>query len=270
MGALEVFLYSLIQSLCEFFPISSSAHLALLPFYLKIRDPGVEFDLILHVGSVLAVIFYFRVKISEIVTSFIEALRAKKVDEIIKTDFFLLGISTFFSLIFIYIFKDISENWGRLPIIIASNLISFGFLLYLVDLLAKKNDSRDSNDMTFSDVVLIGFSQSLAIFPGVSRSGICMTCMRYLGYSREKSGEFSFLLAIPIIVIGFLYKVIKLSSSSAQINFSIESSIIGVVLTFVLSLLVIRIFFKILKNVNFFWFALYRLIIGIAIFSHLF
>lgn len=248
MNTLIGLLYGAVQAVSEFLPISSSGHLALIPHFLEIDDPGVAFDLAMHVGTALAVIVYF----------------FKDIIFLIKNKYIVNYIlATVVSVLFILIFKDIAESYGRSPIVIGVNLIVFGWILYFADKIKIKSKMDFKYSYLLKDSCIIGLSQVLAIFPGVSRSGITITAARALGFTREQGSGFSFLLSLPIIFGGIILKSRELFvTGSAQ---ELSPVMIGFVTSFVLGMIVIHFFFKLLSKLNFLYFALYRTIIGLMV-----
>lgn len=249
MSPLDGVVYGLIQGVSEFLPVSSSAHLALLPYILKIQDPGVAFDLAMHLGTALAVIFYFY----------------RDIIMLLKSSYILNYIvATSVTVLLVLFIKDFGATLGRNPYFIAMNLLVFGWFLYWADRrkVTQKSDFRSS--YFIKESLLIGFSQAMAIFPGVSRSGITLTISRSLGFSREESGRFSFLLSLPIILGGMIFKIPELTNSEMSID--LPSLLMGVSLSFITGLIVIHFFFKLLSKLGFIYFALYRTALAIIIF----
>ena len=252
MNDFDAIIYGIIQGLTEFLPVSSSGHLALLPKFLKIVDPGVTFDLAMHVGTALAIMVYLR---KDIIDMF------RKDD---KSFLYNQIIATIVSVVFIFIFKTFSEKFGRGHIIISINLIVFGILMIFADMLATKNETQImENRKELKKSSLIGFFQALAIFPGVSRSGATLTISRFMGLSRYEAGRFSFLLSLPIIFAGFCYKWTQLTGSEA---FDTRSLIIGVVASFVMGIITIHYFLKFIQKVGLLIFGVYRILLGGAVF----
>ncbi len=262
MSLLDIIVYSLIQAICEFLPVSSSAHLALVPRVLKINDPGIIFDLFLHFGSTLAVILYFRKKIIEILKEGVGSFK----HNFLKSTFFKVGLVTFVSVIFIFIFKDIVYSLRGNLVSIAIGLIIFAIFLSLSDILGAKKKS-DFLSLNLLSLFLVGLFQSFAVFPGVSRSGATITVLRFFGLEREKAGEFSFLISIPIILIGTLYKCLEVFKGDVVVNFEWANLFLGVVLTFIFSYIVIHFFLRILKRWSLHPFSFYRVILGVILLS---
>ncbi len=262
-------IYGIIQGITEFAPVSSSGHLAILPRFMQIEDPGVFFDLMMHLGTALAVIVYFRNDIKTYCKCLLPALFSKKStgQNINFVRNFVLA--TMASVIVILLIKDFAKSFGRDPLFIAFNLSFFGLLLWLSDRFENKTDSEEvmKTKLQWKHSFLIGASQALAIFPGVSRSGITISAARCMGLNREQASSFSFLLSLPIIFAGILYKIPEYMQAGQG-----ESSFLllwGVFTSFVFGLLTIHFFLKMIKKMGFGSFFIYRLILSAILFSFL-
>lgn len=251
MSPIDAIIYGFVQGVTEFLPVSSSGHLALLPKVLHIPDPGVAFDLAMHVGTALSILIYFK---KDVVNLFSQKSRAFLSNQVIATSV---------SVIFILVLKFISEKFGRSPFIISGNLIFFGLLMVWADIKGTKNKTMIMEDsLQWKRAFLIGLFQSLAIFPGVSRSGATLTISRFLGLSRVESGRFSFLLSLPIIAAGFIYKFPELDSHGAIDWLSV---LVGILISFLIGILTIHYFLKFIEKVGLGIFGVYRIILALAV-----
>ena len=183
---LQPVVLGIVQGLTEFLPISSSAHLILIPYFLKWDDPGLAFDVALHLGTLVAVLSYFWRDLYEMVT----------VPTHRKTLGFLI-VATIPGALLGLLFEHKAETAFRSPALIASALILLGTLLALADWFCKGD--KKISDLTWKMALIIGISQGLALIPGVSRSGITITTALALGFERREAARFSFLLSAPII-----------------------------------------------------------------------
>ncbi len=267
MTVFDAFIYGTIQGLSEFLPVSSSGHLALIPHVMKINDPGVVFDLMMHLGTALAVITYFFQDIKKYASSFTPKLanfKSGNTSEWFVRNFIL---ATFVSVFFIVLFLPISKM-ARHPSFIIFNLSFFGILLALSDYFNKKNShlltSPMESGMQWKIAVLVGFAQALAIFPGVSRSGITLTMALFLGMNRKDAGHFSFLLSLPIIIAGILKEIPDLVAERGQND--LMPLIVGVLTSFVVGYLTIHFFLKLLSKIQLFYFTLYRILIAVILY----
>ena len=262
MNFFEAIVYGLIQGLSEFLPVSSSGHLALLPYVMNIKDPGVVFDLMMHLGTGVAVMTYFRSDIIRYVKMFSPALVNLKVggpDRWFVRNFIF---ATFVSVLAIVLLMPLAKN-ARDPWFIVFNLSFFGALLWVADSVNGKKQNLLNSPMEFAQwkiAGLIGLAQALAIFPGVSRSGITLTAALLLGLRRKDAGAFSFLLSLPIIFAGILKEIPDLmktqDSSSALILLT------GVATSFVVGLLTIHFFMSLIGRIKLGYFAVYRWVIA--------
>lgn len=250
--------YGFIQGVAEFLPISSSGHLALIPFVFDLKDPGVVFDLTLHLGTAIAVILYFHKDVKELICEGLLLLKNRNIKE---CSFLVNFISaTFFSFLLILVIKGIAFKYGRNPIFIGVNLIVFGVLMWIADL--KKSKGIDlTKDLDLKRSALIGISQSLAVFPGVSRSGATLTSSRMLGLGRVEASRFSFLLSLPVILGSIVFKLPELIAGDAT---SASGSLMagGIFFSFLFGIVTIHFFLKLIAKAGLVYFTIYRVIIG--------
>ena len=279
MSALEIYsalLYGFIQGVTEFLPVSSSGHLALIPKFLDWNDPGVAFDLWMHVGTALAVFVYFYRQIFPLIGELgktiirpmapVNAARAYLYNIVIATSVTgCLALSV----------KHLGESVGRLPVVIGINLILFGLFMFGADFIAnqreltieheghqRKNDLF--NSLRIKEALFIGLFQAMAIFPGVSRSGATLSIMRMMSISRSEAASFSFILSLPIIFIG---AIMKAGDLEGAIN--IYELILGVSVSFVVGIITIHFFLQMIKKIGLGVFCIYRILLALVIFYYL-
>ncbi|MGE3609741.1 MAG: undecaprenyl-diphosphate phosphatase [Bacteriovoracaceae bacterium] len=263
MGIFEAIIYGIIQGLSEFLPISSSGHLALLPHVMNIKDPGVVFDLFMHIGTAGAVIACFWKEILKYIKVFTPQLANYKVggeDRWFVRNFIY---ATFVSVFFIVILVPVSKL-ARDPWIIIFNLSLFGGILWLADSVNRKKglhlESPMTEKMQWKLAGLIGLAQAMAIFPGVSRSGITLTMALFLGMRRKEAGTFSFLLSLPIIFAGILKEVPDLMKTQNSDGFIVLLS--GVGASFIVGYLTVHYFMKLIGKIELKYFAFYRWLVA--------
>lgn len=250
--------YGFIQGVTEFLPVSSSGHLALIPHFFELKDPGVIFDLLMHLGTALAVIIYFHKEVLRLIKETIALVLKRDFKNTVFCQNFL--IATFFSFFLILIIKNVALEFGRNPLFIGFNFIVFGFLMFLAD--RKIGGSLDlTKTSNLKKSILIGLSQSLAIFPGVSRSGITLTTSRYLGMNRVDASRFSFLLSLPVILGSIVFKLPEIIDGSAT-GVPVSVIIVGVVASFLFGYVTIHFFLKLIANLGLAYFSIYRLLVG--------
>ena len=261
METLHVFILALLQGLTEFLPISSSAHLILTPRILGFADQGLAFDVAVHMGSLLAIIGYFRHELRVMLGDFFASLgpggEATENSRLV----WLLALATVPIVIFGALFKSLVETDLRTPLVIAAATIGFGLLLLWVDL--RGGHRRDEHQLGWREGLTIGLFQVLAIIPGTSRSGITMTAGLMLGLSRRAASRFSFLLAIPTILMSGGLVTLELLQSDVPVNWG--DLLLGVTLSFIAAYLCIHYFLRFIERIGMTPFVVYRLLLGAAI-----
>lgn len=261
MELIEIIVLSVVQGLTEFLPISSAAHLILVPLFTGWDDQGLTFDLAVHVGSLLAVVLYFRQELREIARDWFTSLATRR-----QTDNSKLGWAVLLGTIPVGLaglaLKDLVEITLRTPevgaIVIACTLIGFGLVLGLADW--RFRGTRSEYQMTWKDVLVIGIAQALALIPGTSRSGITMTAALFMGMSREGAARFSFLLSIPVIVLASGLQIVGLFGSTETIVWG--PLVLGVALSAISAYLCIHYFLVFIKKIGMQPFVVYRIILG--------
>ncbi len=258
MDFLQILILSVVQGLTEFLPISSSAHLILVPELLGWPDQGLLFDVAMHIGSLLAVVTYFRQDIMRMTQAwFTEVIYKKSSPDSMLAWYVIIG--TIPAVIAGLIFKDYIEVELRSALVIATTTIVFGLLLGLSDYLA--GTKRDEYTLTFKDVIIIGCFQAIALIPGTSRSGITMTAALFLGLKRVSAARFSFLLSIPIILASGLFQVLDLIKSELVIDWGLL--FLAVVLSGLSAWICIHYFLKLINKIGMMIFVWYRLVLGV-------
>lgn len=255
MDILQSVVLGLVQGLGEFLPISSSAHLVLVPWFFQWEDPGLTFDIALHVGTLIAVILYFWKDWLMLIR---KGLTKPKERE--GRLFWYLVLSTIPGAAIGYTLEHTAETIFRNPVLIAFMLILLGGLLYFADRKSKKQ--TDMEHISLKTSFLIGLSQALAIIPGVSRSGITMTTALALGMTREGAARFSFLLSAPIIFGAAATKIPKLMADPSIIN---APFITGMAVACVSGLAGIGFLLRYVQTKNFLPFVWYRFILGAVV-----
>ena len=248
----QAIILGLFQGLGEFLPISSSAHLVLVPWLFHWEDPGITFDIALHIGTLIAVIIYFWKDWLRLVTQGFAGPRSSD-----GRLFWYLVIATVPGAIVGYALEKKAETIFRTPLLIAVALIVMGAILYWAESKSAKKD--DLNKITLRTSFLIGLSQALAIIPGVSRSGITMTTGLFSGLSREAAARFSFLLSTPIILGAAIIKVPHLVRHPDVID---ANFLIGMVVACITGIACIRFLLRYIQTKTFLPFVWYRFALG--------
>ncbi len=261
MDLVQLIILSLIQGITEFIPVSSSAHLILVPLLTEWQDQGLAVDVAAHLGSLFAVVFYFRKDISRILLAGINSIVKKELSEPDSKLFWYLAIASIPILVSGFLLRDIVSTYLRDPLIIAAVSIGFGLLLWYADATGKR--IRQINSIDMRDAIMIGLAQALALVPGTSRSGITMTVALMLGLDRKSAARFSFLMAVPIILAAGAYESLKLIQMDVVVD--INNFLITVFLSALSALLSIYIFLKFLDKIGMLPFVIYRVVLGVIL-----
>lgn len=260
MQIYQSLILGIIQGLTELLPISSSAHLNIIPWLFGWFDqPGFKesfegFDVALHFGTLLAIgIFFFKDWIDLIKGGYNQVIKKKNTVE--GRMFWYIVLATIPGGIIGFVLdKFVGDNLTK-PLIIAISLIVMGIVLYIVDKKAKNQTNYEQ--MTLKQTFLIGLSQALAFIPGVSRSGVTMTTARFMGVKRESAAKYSFMLSAPIVLAATIFK-------AKDFVFSLPF-FIGIFVSFIVGIFVIKFLLNYLKKGSFKGFAIYRVILGLII-----
>ena len=246
---------ALVQGLTEYLPISSSAHLILISKIMSWEDQGQIIDIAAHGGSLMAVIWYFK----------------KEVTKLFKGEnwplFLQLAIASIPIAIVGLLFADQVEKYLRSPLVIAIASIVFGVILYYSDRLRSKCKQKQVT-MSYKQVLLIGLSQVFALIPGASRSGVTMSMAMAQGFSRTKAAEFSFLLAIPTLLMTTGYGFLKLYKQPESYN--IVAIAVIFIVSFFASIVSIKLFLKVIEKITIATFVWYRIILALLIIWYLY
>ena len=260
MDLLQIVVLAIVQGLTEFLPISSSAHLVLASIVLGWQDQGLLMDVAAHGGSLVAVIVYFRKEIGDMIIAVLHPQAKNSVQELRLVGAII--VATIPIVIAGLLFADFIEEHTRTAQVIAFTTIVFALLLAYAD--RKATQIRNEYQLRWSDIVLIGCAQALALVPGTSRSGITMTVGLMLGLTKVAAARFSFLISMPTILAAISYKLLQVSKSGIEIEF------LAVGLMFVLSGLVaylcIDLFLRLVNSIGMMPFVIYRLILGGVLF----
>lgn len=261
MSLLEIVVLALIQGLTEFLPISSSAHLILPSQLLGWQDQGLAFDLILNIGTLAAVIIYFRVEVINMSLAWFGSLRGKEKTQDSRLAWWIIW-STIPAALVGFFGKSLVETYLRSGYVIAITTTIFGLLLWWADARAKQVKTEYQTGI--KGAILIGLAQVLALIPGTSRSGITLTAGLMLGLTRNAAARFSFLMSIPIIAMASGYDLLKFILSDEYVDWG--ALYLGAGISFASALLCIHGFLILLNRVGMMPFVIYRLLLGGALF----
>lgn len=257
MEWLQVIVLAVVQGITEFLPISSSAHLILVPVLTDWEDQGLAFDVALHLGSLMAVLIYFRQDLIAMTLSWSRSLVTRRCDNEARLAWAII-LATIPVGLAALLLKDVVENILRSPIAIAIGMIVFGLLLGWADW--RNRGRREVSEITWKDALLIGLAQAVALFPGTSRSGITLTAGLLAGFSREAAARFSFLLSIPVIVLASLMETRDLLQSDVSPDWAAMAG--GVALSGISAYLCIHFFLSFIQRIGMQPFVAYRLLLG--------
>ncbi|MBE7706950.1 MAG: undecaprenyl-diphosphate phosphatase [Cyanobacteria bacterium SIG30] len=268
MDTIQAIIMGFVQGLSEFLPISSSAHIVFASSIYKLLtgqnlSTGVEgeevfFDILIHLATLLAILIFFRKDILDILKSFFGGLFNKeKRDQDFLTSIYII-IATFFTGIIALALKDITHSLIENPIIVSILLIGTGFVL-----LFSEKYKKGEKEIDKKIAIMIGIAQGLAVFPGLSRSGLTIATAVFNGINRTKAAKFSFLLSAPIILLAStIYPLMELNTQEIA-TFNIKAMILGTLVSFVTGYICIKYFMQFLSKHNLKCFAYYCFITGI-------
>jgi len=252
---------ALIQGLTEFLPISSSAHLILMPRLLGWEDQGLAFDVAVHLGTLIAVVWYFHAELWAVIKGWLLAVAGQPhVQRDARLGWDLL-LGTLPLLVAGYLFQDLVADQLRSPWVIAVSTAIFGVLLWLTDL--RRHPVRDEHDVGIRSALLIGCAQALALIPGTSRSGITITAALALGLSRESAARFSFLLSVPAITGASVLELFDLLAMTEPVNW--RFIVVGIAVSAVSAYLCIKFFLAFIQRIGMLPFMVYRLLLAAVI-----
>ncbi len=262
MDFFQALFLGLLQGLTEFLPISSSAHLILTPIFFGWTDQGVGFDLSVHLGTLLAVVLYFRKDVFGIARDGLISMARRQIIGQGALAWYLV-IGTIPAGLAGLALLDLIDNELRAPEVIFGTTLVFGLLLGIADWLPKRTRTMDS--LNWKDAVLVGIAQAMALVPGTSRSGVTITAGLFLGMTREAASRFSFLLSIPIIVLAGSVKLLEAVTSDMAVDWS--GFLTGGITSFLMAITAIHFFLKWLNKVGMWPYVIYRIALAGVIYA---
>jgi len=257
MNYFEAFLFGAIQGITEYLPISSSAHLILLPQFLGTQDPGLAFDVFLHLGTLIATLVFFK-------SEWIELLKTLKTHAMEKKGISWLNlvVVTLPAVMAGGLFKNFIESHLRANWIQAAALATGGVLLWLSDKIS--SSAKSDKDVTVQSAFAVGCFQVLALIPGMSRSGSTMMGGRFLGFNKAAAAKFSFMASTPITAAALVYEMRHWHELFAS-TVGVGPMLVAGVSSFVFGWLAIGALLKIVKNFGFSVFAIYRVVLALVV-----
>jgi undecaprenyl-diphosphatase len=261
VDAFQAIVLGIVQGLTEFLPISSTGHLLLVPTFLGWGDPGAAFTAVTQLGTMAAVLLYFRADLWRIAKTWFLSLRNPE----LRSEFdarmgWYIGLGTIPIAIFGFIFRDQIETGARSLYLVGTTLIVLGLLLLVADRTAKLE--RDVSDIKARDAALIGFAQALALIPGVSRSGATMTAGLLAGFDRASAARYSFLLSVPAVVLSGLFEARKIGGEGGE---AFVPTLLATIAAFVVGYASIAWLLKWLATHSMAIFVVYRVLLGAVV-----
>jgi undecaprenyl-diphosphatase len=257
MDSLQIVVLAIVQGITEFLPISSSGHLILVPYLTSWPDQGLEFDLAVHIGTLSAIVAYFRSTLAAMARDWISSVRERReVGESRLAWAVLFG--TIPAGVTGLLFREDIETTLRSPLVVAFTTIGYALLLLFAD---RRRGTRHERTIGWLDVVVIGCAQALALVPGTSRSGVTITAGLFRGLTREAAARFSFLLAVPVMTAAGLAEALGYAGEAAG-PVDTRALVLGLVVSAVTGFACIHYFLKWLTRFGMLPYVLYRLCLG--------
>lgn len=270
MSILQSIILGLIQGVTEFLPISSSGHLAIIPYFFDWPEQTITFDVTLHLGTLLALVISFRKELMYLVKTTVTVIRkiSQDPENLLQLEKFngdrlplLIIISTIPIGIAGLIFGERVSEISKSPFVVSGALIFFGLVMWFVD--RRYKVAKKLSNIDFYDSLMIGGAQVLSLIRGTSRSAVTITMGRFLGFSRSEAAKFSFLLSVPTIAVASVFSLIQLVS--APRSFEILPALIGFITSFTTGFFAIKILLKLIDRFGLAPFVIYRITLGAVI-----
>lgn len=262
MDYIQAVTLGVVQGLTEFLPISSTAHLTLVPWLLKWQDPGLTFDVALHIGTLVAVVFYFRTDLLHMFTAWLRSFAHRDRSDPYQNLSWMVIWGSIPAVIAGLVLDDYVAGVFRSPYVISAMLIVVGVLIFIAERVAKP--VRTWQEMTLKDAIFIGFAQACALIPGTSRSGSTIMMGLFLGLQRADAARFSFLLGFPVILGSTIFKLKGINSDPALFAM-IPYMLVGVAASALSGYVCIAYLMKFLQTQTMTVFVVYRIALGFVI-----
>lgn len=268
MTIFQSFVLGIIQGLTEFLPVSSSGHLIFIPKFLGWADQGILFDIFINIGTLIAVVIFFRKKLWDIAKSCLHYKSKLKDDLYNRKLFWLMVLSTLPAAVFGLLLGDFMETYSRSALLVGADMIVWGIVLGYAEYVSQKHEEKNIKNLAEVNVkhsVFMGFAQVLAaLFPGTSRSGITMTAGMFGGLSKSIAAEFSFLMSIPIISLALANDVLKIIQHGTG-GLGFMPLFVGSLSAMIAGFFALSLLRKIIQKWSFKPFVVYRILVGILI-----
>lgn len=265
MDAWYALFLGIVQGITELLPISSSAHLILMPTFLGVVDQGVSFDLATHIGTLLAVLVYFRRDIALLITEWGKSITQRQYSSANSRLAWAILWGTFPAALAGLFLLDLIDDQLRSVMVILFTTVAYGVMLGLADIFGRK--VRELESLGWRDVLIVGCAQALALIPGTSRSGVTITAALILGFNRQAASRLSFLLAIPITALAAAAKIAEVAMDSS-VTVDWLALLIGSLTSFLTAILAIHYFLKFLNQFGMMPYVIYRLVLAVILYFY--
>jgi undecaprenyl-diphosphatase len=261
VDAFQAIVLGIVQGLTEFLPISSSGHLRIVPALFGWEDPGAAFTAVIQLGTMAAVLLYFRNDLWRIASTWVRSLRRPDLRQELdaRMGWYIIAGTVPISIVGLA-FSDQIENEARNLYLIGTTLIVLGLILWIADRTAKRE--RDVTTVTLRDSVIVGCAQALALIPGVSRSGATITAGLLLGFDRASAARYSFLLSVPAVVLSGLFELRKIGEEEGA---GLGPTILATIFSFIVGYASIAFLLRWLTSHTMGIFVVYRVALGVLV-----
>lgn len=260
---LKAILLGVVQGLTEFLPVSSTAHLRIIPSFFGWGDIGASYTAVIQVGTMIAIILYFRIDLMNMTKAMMLSLKTRDFDSKDTRLLIMIIIGTIPIVIAGFLLKDLIRHQFRNMYIVAASLIFFSIILLIADRFTKKK--VDINSITYKDGIIVGIFQAMALIPGASRSGSTISGAFFRNMTREDAARFSFLLSIPAVLLSGVYELFSQRATLLSGDSAILSLVIATVVSGVVGYWSIWFLLSYIKKHSMMLFVVYRVIFGILI-----
>ncbi|GAE30961.1 undecaprenyl-diphosphatase UppP [Halalkalibacter hemicellulosilyticus] len=269
MSIIEAIIFGIVQGITEFLPISSTAHIIITQMVFNYQFPGLSFEIFLHLASILAVVIYFRRDLIEVIVGFFQYFTNKSKEN--RTQFFFaiyIVVATGITGILGMLLEDSIGDSLKTPAFIAVSLTITGIFLIIIERFVRYGN-RKEDQMTFIDSIIVGLGQTLAVIPGISRSGATLITALFIGLNRDTAVRYSFLLSIPVILGSTVLAIGDFTQGSLVADIGIVPLMIAFIVTFIFSWIGIVWLIGFLKKSKLIYFAIYCFIAAIFVYFYL-
>ncbi len=262
MNIIQAIVFGAVQGVTEFLPVSSTAHLILLPWFMGWPDPGLSFDVALHLGTLVALLIYFRKDWIALIASALELVRGRTSDPNARMALFIV-VATIPGALAGVLFEHAVETALRSPKLIALTLAGLGLVLVFAEWVGRHK--KNLEQISWSDAITVGLAQALALIPGVSRSGSTITAGLFVGMKREAAARFSFYLSAPIIAGAVAKKMLDILKVGVTID-QMSPFIVGIVTAGIVGYLSIAFLLRYLQTHSTYLFVYYRIALALTVY----